>query len=101
MRSISRYRRVEGSLLGFLVLLGRAADPAPGRAETPVAAPAPGIACTCRANGRSYTLGQRVCLATPEGFRLAECRMVQNVTSWSFTAEPCVTSALHPVRPHR
>lgn len=91
----------QGGLLGFLVLLGGAACPATGCAEAPAAAPAPRIACTCRANGRSYPLGERVCLLTPKGFRLAECRMAQNVTSWFFTAEACVVSGLEPARPHR
>lgn len=51
------------------------------------------IDCRCRANGRTYELGQRVCLPTPSGHRVAECRMVQNVTSWSFDQEDCSLSA--------
>ncbi len=57
--------------------------------------------CTCRANGRSYHMGERVCLRTPDGaLRTAECRMVQNVTSWAFSQEACdVVSGLPAVRP--
>ena len=51
------------------------------------------IECHCRANGRTYELGERVCLPTPSGQRVAECRMVQNVTSWSFGSEDCSVSA--------
>jgi hypothetical protein len=56
--------------------------------------------CTCRANGRSYRMGERVCLRTPDGaLRTAECRMVQNVTSWAFSQEACdVVSGLPAVR---
>lgn len=61
---------------------------------------APGhINCTCRANGRSYGLGERVCLATPNGARMAECRMSQNVTSWVVQGEEgCVVSQLRLTR---
>jgi hypothetical protein len=57
------------------------------------AAPSPQRACRCRANGRSYELGERVCLKAPNGYRMAECRMVQNVTSWMFGSEDCVVSS--------
>jgi hypothetical protein len=56
-------------------------------------APNPHIACTCRANGRSYALGERICLSTAAGYRLAQCRMQQNVTSWAVGPDPCVVSA--------
>ena len=48
--------------------------------------------CTCRAQGRDFTLGQSVCLATPKGTRIATCVMVLNNTSWQFTETPCVVS---------
>lgn len=76
-----------------LVLLGgagvtRAAEPAaPAQAQNPY------MNCTCRAQGRSYRLGERVCLSTPKGYRVAECRMQQNVTSWSISTEDCSVSA--------
>lgn len=54
---------------------------------------APRIECHCRANGRDYALGARVCLRAPTGYRLAECRMQQNVTSWEFGQEDCSPTA--------
>jgi hypothetical protein len=54
--------------------------------------------CTCRAQGRDFTLGQSVCLATPKGARIATCAMVLNNTSWQITETPCVVSNLRPVR---
>ncbi len=64
-----------------------AAEPAPAQATNPH------INCTCRANGRSYALGERVCLSTPSGRRLAECRMQENVTSWRLGPEGCAETA--------
>jgi hypothetical protein len=52
--------------------------------------------CTCRAQGRDFKLGQSVCLATPQGARIATCGMVLNNTSWQFTETPCVVSGLRP-----
>ena len=63
---------------------------APGQ---PQAASPRKIECRCRANGRNYELGQRICLLTPAGYRVAECRMSQNVTSWAFGGEECALSA--------
>ena len=57
-------------------------------------AAAPYIDCKCRANGRSYALGERACVYTPGGPQIAECRMVQNVTSWAVQGEGCVVSGL-------
>jgi hypothetical protein len=51
------------------------------------------INCTCRAQGQDYALGARVCLSTPSGYRMAECRMVQNVTSWTVGKESCFVSS--------
>lgn len=77
-------------LFGFALL---PVTPA-ARAE-PAAAQAanPHINCTCRANGRSYALGERVCLAAAAGRRVAECRMQQNVTSWIVGPDDCAESA--------
>lgn len=64
------------------------------RAEPATAQAAnPHINCTCRANGRSYHIGERVCLTTPAGKRVAECRMQQNVTSWTLGPEDCAETA--------
>jgi hypothetical protein len=82
-----------GALLGLVLLALPAAAP---RAEG--ASPPPGHNCTCRANGRSYALGERVCLLGPAGYRVAECRMAQNVTSWVLGAEDCSLSAGLEVR---
>ena len=51
------------------------------------------IECRCRANGRTFALGEKVCLQTPTGYRVAECRMEQNVTSWSVAQEECMVNA--------
>ena len=56
------------------------------------------IDCRCRANGQNFSLGERTCLLTPDGFRLAKCRMVQNVTSWQVEPDGCVVSELLPER---
>jgi hypothetical protein len=56
------------------------------RAQTPHHNP---LDCYCRAQGKMFAPGERVCLRTAEGSRLAECRMEINVMSWSITAAPC------------
>jgi hypothetical protein len=55
--------------------------------------------CTCRAQGRMFEQGQAVCLATPNGLRVATCGMVLNNSAWEFTQTPCVTSQRLPQRP--
>src|SRR3712207_1934996 len=45
--------------------------------------------CYCRAQGRIFAPGAMICLRTPQGARMAECRMVINVMSWGFTEQPC------------
>lgn len=93
-----RLATVAGLSLGLFLAGG--VGPAPA-AELAVLAQA-GTAyhnCTCRAQGRSYQLGERVCLATPRGYRVAECRMQQNVTSWNISAEDCSVSAGGPPQP--
>ena len=80
-------------LLGLA--LATAPRPAGAVAEDRVQrGPIPGIRCSCRANGRSYELGERACIATPGGPRLARCALVQNVTSWAIEAEGCQVSRL-------
>ena len=92
-----RYRR-DGALLAILAALLplsaslEAAAPAAGSDQSQATSPR-AINCRCRANGRTYELGQRVCLPTPSGYRVAECRMVQNVTSWAVDDEDCSVSA--------
>jgi hypothetical protein len=48
--------------------------------------------CYCRAQGQMFALGERVCLKTAEGPRLAQCQMEINVMSWSITEAPCPES---------
>lgn len=55
--------------------------------------------CTCRAQGRNFELGQAVCLATPNGLRIATCGMVLNNSSWEVTQTPCTVSQRLPNRP--
>ena len=50
--------------------------------------------CTCRALGRSFELGQSLCLTTPNGPRVAVCDLMVNVTSWRFSQTPCVTAGV-------
>ena len=45
--------------------------------------------CICRAQGRTFAVGENACLQTPAGPRIAECGMVLNNTSWQFTERPC------------
>lgn len=48
--------------------------------------------CKCRAGGRDYEHGERVCLSGAAGPRTAVCGMDQNVASWIFVDEPCAVS---------
>jgi hypothetical protein len=58
--------------------------------------------CTCRAQGRDFQLGDRACLTTPNGARLATCGMVLNNSSWEFSQTPCTVSAVSlPDQPGR
>ena len=97
--SLHALSRASGFALSSAVLLGLAL----GFTPRPVGAvaedrvqrgPIPGIRCSCRANGRNYELGERACIATPAGPRLARCAMVQNVTSWALESEGCEVSRL-------
>ena len=54
--------------------------------------------CTCRAKGRDYKHGERICLSGPAGPRSAVCGMEQNVASWIVIDEPCAVSARPPVQ---
>ena len=51
------------------------------------------INCTCRANGRSYHVGDQVCLSTAKGYRMAQCQMQQNVTNWLISPDDCSVSS--------
>jgi hypothetical protein len=55
--------------------------------------------CTCRALGRDFDLGTTICLSTPSGDRLAACSMVTNVTSWTISDTPCLSSEFRSPAP--
>ena len=78
-------------VLSLLIVLpsGAAGAPRADSAQAPAHDPRD---CTCRAQGRNFGLGERVCLRTADGPRLAECQMALNLTSWAVTETPCVDS---------
>lgn len=92
---------------GFLPLLARGllgllvAVPWAGAVAQAPGAPPGRHPCTCRAHGRSYGLGERACILSPAGWRIAECRMAQNVTSWALSGEACEVSAGRGLPPGR
>ncbi len=47
------------------------------------------LECYCRAQGRMFAPGEKICLKTAAGPRLAQCGMEINVMSWSLTDTPC------------
>jgi hypothetical protein len=63
--------------------------PRPERAQVQMHDP---MNCYCRAQGKTFAIGETACLRTSEGPRVAECGMVLNNTSWQFTARPCPES---------
>lgn len=50
------------------------------------------IPCLCRFSGRSFKLGERVCMQTPNGVLIVRCDMHLNNTTWVPTEESCVIS---------
>ncbi len=79
------------SAVVFLGLIAAAPVPAhemraPETAQAPAHNP---LECYCRAQGKMFAMGEKVCLRTAEGPRLAQCRMEINVMSWSVTETPC------------
>jgi hypothetical protein len=64
-------------------------SPRPEAAQVQVHDP---MNCFCRAQGKTFAIGETACLRTSEGPRVAECGMVLNNTSWQFTARPCPES---------
>ena len=55
------------------------------------------IPCLCLFRGRSFKLGERVCMQTPRGIVLTRCDMLLNNTTWVPTDEPCTNSQHAPV----
>ena len=76
-------------VLGLTVLAPAVAHDRP---ELLQQAQAPGhnpLDCYCRAQGKMFAPGEKVCLKTADGPRLAQCQMEINVMSWSLTEAPC------------
>jgi len=81
------------SVVVFLALLltvpaGAHERPATQAAQSQAPAHNP-LECYCRAQGKMFAPGEKVCLRTAEGPRLAQCSMEINVMSWSITDAPC------------
>jgi hypothetical protein len=77
------------------------ADPSPPTTSDPRVTPGQvidgwgkPIPCRCRYGGRTYQLGETVCMNTPFGTRLARCELVLNNTSWVPTQDSCVISSM-------
>lgn len=68
------------------------ADEAHGSLGAQVAQSGHSPECICRAQGRTFTVGESACLRTASGPRMAQCGMVLNNTSWQFTERPCPES---------
>jgi hypothetical protein len=47
------------------------------------------IKCECRLFGNYVSVGDKVCMHTPSGARMASCEMVQNNPSWIFEDNEC------------
>ena len=47
------------------------------------------IPCRCRFDGKSYQLGEIVCMSTHVGTVLTRCDIFGNNTSWMPSREPC------------
>ncbi|MGE0564398.1 MAG: hypothetical protein AB7O50_07765 [Pseudolabrys sp.] len=78
---------MRGQSTGIAVLLAGALAAPPAAADPD---------CICRAQGRTFHLGETVCLATPNGPRRATCGMMANVTSWKVSGESCVVAVPQP-----
>ena len=68
------------------------ADEARGPPDPQVAQSGHSPECICRAQGRTFSVGESACLRTASGPRMAQCGMVLNNTSWQFTERPCPES---------
>ena len=47
-------------------------------------------ACTCRYAGQTYQNGEYACIKLGGGYRLAQCSLSENVSSWRFLQEGCL-----------
>ncbi len=60
-------------------------------------AAAPALAgpdCKCRSNGEFFVQGEHTCIKTNDGYRLARCDMVLNLTSWIVVGDSCPMTSL-------
>jgi hypothetical protein len=94
-----RFANATGRLASVALILGGLVIPASAAEVAQAAPPDPRhINCTCRAYGRSFRVGEQVCLSTAKGYRTAECRMQQNVTNWAVSPDECSVSASRLLR---
>ena len=45
--------------------------------------------CNCLYNNQRYEQEDEVCMATPQGLRMARCGMLDNIAWWEMLDEPC------------
>lgn len=57
------------------------------------------IPCRCRFGGIAYRLGTIVCMSTHVGVVLARCDLLDNITTWVPSREPCTISDVGPAAP--
>jgi hypothetical protein len=83
--------RLPIALAAILILSGAPLAHDPGTRAVQAQAHDP-MNCYCRAQGKTFAIGETACLRTSEGPRVAECGMVLNNTSWQFTGRSCPES---------
>jgi len=76
-------------VLGLLMLSPAVAHEKPAVPQTTQVPDHNPLDCYCRAQGRIFAPGEKVCLRTAQGPRLAQCQMEINVMSWSITETAC------------
>jgi hypothetical protein len=45
--------------------------------------------CNCLYNNQRYEQEDEVCMATPQGMRMARCGMLDNIAWWQMLDQPC------------
>jgi len=73
------------ALLGTAGILAAAAVALSLTAQTTLAGPD----CKCRYAGQFFKAGDFACIKTSKGYRLAQCSLSENVSSWRFLDEGC------------
>lgn len=46
--------------------------------------------CKCRLFGEFFMVGEKTCLKTNKGFRIATCSLMLNNTSWKISRQSCM-----------